>query len=104
MTTYTEARATIEAVSMKPAQKRACVRMLDLLKKNAQTTLEGDVVDFEITVSKFAEDTQVSFCGFADSKLYIATVSGLIAPRGGIQFVAREVRFADSWGKMKFLG
>lgn len=102
MATHTETRDLIEASSLNKLQKRAANYLLSLVRRNTETTLKDDVVDYRLTINHTPGEKFASFVCFADSRLYTSTLTCVIGPRGGKDIDVAELRFQDSYTKTKF--
>jgi len=87
--------------AMNKSQKSAARSLIHAVSRNATSTLDNDVVDYDLRLTGKAGDRFWSFVCFADSKLYAATLTVVIGPRGGKNVGTAELRY-QMGGKANF--
>jgi hypothetical protein len=99
--TFNEAEILIANSNLNKSQKLTARILLGKVRRNAKSTLDGDVVEYDLRLTGEKGDRFVSFVCFASSKLYDATLTVVIGPRGGRDVGTAELRYSFG-GKGKF--
>ena len=100
--TYTVAIEGIEASKLNASQKRAALRLMSAMKKNTQSSIEGDAPEYELHIDVSDLGSHARFCCFGEGTLYATTLSVVLGPRGGKKVLRAGRRFSDSGGASKF--
>ena len=88
----------IEASKLNASQKRAALRLMSAMKKNTQSSIEGDTPEYVLHVGTSDYCSHVSFSCFGKGTLYAADLHVVIGPRGGKKVLSAYRRFSDLGG------
>jgi hypothetical protein len=89
---------TIDASKLNMSQKRAALRLMSAMKKNTQSSIEGDAPEYDLRIDAADQGSYVSFCCFGEGTLYDTTLSVVIGPRGGKKVLRADRRFSRIGG------
>ena len=96
---YAAAIKEIKATNLNASQKRAALRLMGAMKKNTQSSIEGDAPKYELHIEASELGSHASFCCFGDGTLYSTTLSIVLGPRGGKKVLRSDRQFSDLGGK-----
>jgi len=88
----------IDASKLNMSQKRAALRLMSAMKKNTQSSIEGDAPEYDLRIDVSDHGSYASFCCFGEGTLYATTLSVVIGPRGGKKVLRADRRFSDIGG------
>jgi hypothetical protein len=95
---YAAAIEEIKATNLNAPQKRAALRLMGSMKKNTQSSIEGDAPKYELHIEASEWGSHASFCCFGEGTLYDTTLSVVIGPRGGKKVSRADRRFSGIGG------
>lgn len=96
--TLASAIEKIDASKLNMPQKRAALRLMSAMKKNTQSSIEGDTPEYDLRIDISDHGSHASFCCFGEGKLYDTTLSVILGPRGGKKVLRADRRFSDIGG------
>jgi hypothetical protein len=95
---YAAAIEKIKATNFNSSQKRAALRLMNAMKKNTQSSIEGDAPKYELHIEASEWGSHASFCCFGEGTLYDTTLAVTLGPRGGKKVLRADRRFSDIYG------
>ena len=93
--TIASAIEKIDASKLNMSQKRAALRLMSAMKKNTQSSIEGDAPEYILHVGTSDYCSHVSFSCFGKGTLYAADLHVVIGPRGGKKVLRADRRFSE---------